>query len=1452
MQMSFTNFPNLYDTVGSEHAAASVRETWPVALSEHSIVLSWSALLQAYTTIADPVFLLGGKPIHVSLENSSWEAVDAEDHARGNKGYTSVTILKSHGVENRPGELVHRILPTCAVHFTYVSDTGEAVLTSKRDAPPGFLPELLAQLRSLQIQGVHPAAQFDGRLEPASSVANTQREILPGPSLLHHLIKWPENHQCAVDFLSRERVRTQIDYQQLGKLSDNLADSVKSICLHSPLNGSRDKVVPVLIEQSPELYLAQIAILKSGAAFCPLNLDVPLKRLAFIVHEVGAMILLTTSAFQERVAAAVPGVKILLVDDPAAYDGSQVIKSRPQEEHTEVLPTDLAYVMYTSGSTGLPKGVRISHQSVTQSILAHDGFVPPYSRFLQFAAPTFDVSVFEIFFTLYRGVTLVCCYREDLLGNLPAVISQLQVDAVELTPSIAETLLRSWDVAPSLQVLLTIGEKLSDSVIQKFASDDTDRALIPLYGPTEASIHCMVALNMGKEAKAGAIGRPLSTVSAFIVTEDQSQPPRLLPRGFVGELAVAGQLAGGYVDRPEQTAMAFVHLVGHGMVYRTGDRARMLPSGEFDCLGRISEGQIKLRGQRVELSEIELVLSQVGSISLAVARIIDGNLVAFCLIAPKAMVPPTLSDIKQHCKAWLPSFMQPADIVLLGEGMPQLPSGKVDTKVLDAQYLRAREQNGSQLSRDTSDLEASISDMIHAQLGLSISPACNLRSSGVDSLRAIRLASMLSSNNLRISATDILSADTLEQLSEIISQGKASTKMDSDLDHKTSTQLADLRSKILANLPSLARSRVQDILPCSRLQCALLSESTVWEHVNFNRILIDLNSPVTPVAFADAFRQLAHFNPILRSSFVYTEDRTLPYLRLVWENIDKSIHIRQMSTDHSMEEPQSTITGADLSCPLQLEIAAFKDKAIANFSIHHALYDGWSWDLIMNDLKVLISGDVPARRPQFDRFVRFENHVLNIEEVETAKEYWTKQLTELTPEYLPVLTSAKSEKGNLSCKRSINVELNAVSQDLGISRHSIPSAAFGTLLHLYCGAADVVYGSVSSGRTLPIPGIDTIIGPCISTLPVRLTLDHVHTTKDLLLLTHQLHHNFLRFGNLPLGDLKALSGIPSDQDLFDTLFVWQEGPNDVDEAQSALTVTEHRDALRYSLVLEAEPSDQRLQLKATYDQSVLDSLQMDVFMNQLEAIIKFFAKHINTPWKEALYNIQSKDLSIANSKITSVESLPLPSATVDELAATDPDRIAIEFVEDLNLDTGSTSCERLSYYDLSKQSSAVGQRLSARGVVADELVCLFMEKSLPLYISILAILKAGAAYVVIDPRGPPERMSRILDATKCQYGLTRIQHRGHSLLARIPNLLTFDDMSYDEPAVQFKQEPCRNALAYSIFTSGSTGIPKGVLITRGNILSNIDVLSRIYPIPDKDGAFLQACSATFDGESAGR
>jgi len=1260
--------------------------------------------------------------------------------------------------------------------------------------------------------------------QPCLAIANPNRRTLPGPKYLDRLVSSAVGDDDAIEFLNHDGATSTITYSQLDQLSSKLAHQIRQ---HLKGITTHTEVVPVILPQHPALYVAYLAVLKCGAAFCPITPDTPEERLSFIIGDVDAKLVLCFAERAQDLKRALQSVACLSVDLSAlSYEIIPTLESRCEQRSS----SDIAYVMYTSGSTGKPKGVPVSHFAVTQSLLAHDEHVPSFSRFLQFAAPTFDVSLFEIFFPWYRGSTLICCERERLLSDLPGTINRLHIDAVELTPTVATVLLRERSAVPGLRVLLTIGEMLTSQVVREFGGDeDRESILFGMYGPTEAAIHCTIEPRMKASSTIRNIGRPLSTVTAFILEEQgQSPTPKILTVGDTGELAIAGQLASGYLHREEQTKTAFVELPGHGTVYRTGDRAVMTSEGNLHILGRISGGQVKLRGQRVELGEVEEAASQAQGVDIAVAVVIHDTLVLFC----SGDTALRSAEVDQRCKAWLPRHMRPGDIVILPDGLPRLPSGKVDRKRLETQYQECQGENKtlafSYDSEAASDLAAIISDELHTKVDVHSS----LRSCGLDSLKAIRLASRLRGTYPNASTSMLLEAQTVGDLVSVLDTEKSSVQTTSEL---TSIPLDSPRWQTLVDSViqqiqgQIDPQQVEDVLPCTPIQIAMLSESSRKPGQNANEITIQVDPSVSLSRLTEAFETLARDNAILRAGFVATVDPHMPFVQVV----------KRKST---FNEPHSLL--------FPLRLTPNVDQHVVDVVIHHALYDGWSWDLILRDVNTLLKGGDLRPRPSFQNFSLARQAHASLHSGPDLMA-WTGSLEHAEPSAFPVLQSRMSVDGDIAQHTStLSMHLSTLSDvaiQMNISKPSILHTALSLLLGTLLDNSCVISGLVVAGRDAVMPGVEEVIGPCFSTLPLQLQLHECNTARDIMLHTYREHMRCLRHSSVSLAQIKSALHMTSDDKLFDVVFVWQESLySHVNASDLALTRESH-DHLEYTLVVEIEPTETSLRIKTTYNQSRISKAQIVNIHAQLNYLACTLVSHPEQQLAEIWRDAPSSLLSVSNIKPSRPVDKDL-TATIARITRTHPDRTAVDFITKYDSTTRSIQRQTLSYRDLHKRARMTAQTLAREsGLVEDDIVLICCARSVNVYVLICAIIMAGSAFLCVDPGTPDNRLQEIIEQAKPKLlvieGARNLKYcnAAHAPVKTLESVVAHQSTSDGRLSINTSGSD----LAYAVFTSGSTGVPRGVLITRESLMSNIEHLSNVYP-HSASSRLLQTCSMSFD------
>ncbi|KAI2636684.1 putative non-ribosomal peptide synthetase [Xylaria nigripes] len=1283
------------------------------------------------------------------------------------------------------------------------------------------------------------------------SILNAKPTIIPGQVFLHDLVAQTSTDclAAAVDFLLENGQRIVLSYSELHAASSALANKIACQLRSEARSAATSEtpgsfVLPILSHQSPQLYIAILAALKVGGAFCPLNIDIPPNRVRFILEDVRAKVVLVSRTLASKIPVDSNNYKVIYIDDVLSGPETRCdnfISPR------ELKPEDIAYVMYTSGSTGTPKGVAVSHLAATQSILAHERHLPPFSRFLQFAAPTFDVSIFEIFFPLFRGATLVGCNRAEMLIDLPGVLKKMEVDACELTPSVAGSLLRQRSRAPGLRLLLTIGEMLTEPVIREFGGDENKSSMLwGMYGPTEASIHCTVQTAFAATAERSTIGIPLDTVSVFViripVAQGIASQFEILPLGETGELALGGvQLATCYLNRADQTAASFLS-TPWGRVYRTGDKARIRPDGTVECLGRIDDSQIKLNGQRLELGEIEQVLLRVPGCHGAFATVISNVLVAF--VATEQVMSDLNAQFWDQCRSWLPAFMVPTDIIVM-EQLPQLPSGKVDRKRLINDFV-TRTTNASQSVDAIDDSERLLCEAATAVLGAKIDPLTEFSVARLDSLAAIEYASILRERGISVTPIDILSTKSPRELRQRI---ESMEPLPGFIDTGyQSTYRPPLKPYLdITKLKATLGDRFHDVERVERstpLQQSMIAETLKDSDLYINQVEFELASNVTLDSLQLSLKTLAECNEILRTGFAFVEGELC---QVIWTRLDDA----QLYDDMDGKKPPAgEVEDVELFLLHPLKIGIQRPKLAEKpytllLTLHHAIYDGWTVDLMIEDLSLLLSGQLPVNRPQFSQIVRYLQDNPEDPTIDSM-EFWTDHLRGFGPVSSNFQSVAVSKP-----QRAVSV--TKISLQPGVLRDFMLHVSVGPqVLFQACvvwlwtavqGVEDVAIGCVSSGRTLPLAGIEKIMGPCMATLPLRINISRYRTILELLQGIHSNNREILRHGHIPLLEIHKISSIPTNSRLFDVIFSYQETLASRRRKSNIVQESWHREATEAKLVVEIQPCEDHFICQMTSRTDVLSQPLLQAFTRHLICLIDHFSNHFEAPVESISQCFSFDNLSHYNDNPRSIDIYPTLSEMVENSASRFSSAVALRFA--ISTTHAGIKSESLSYHELNMKANQIARHLRQCAPACHGVIAIIMNKSPLLYCSILGILKAGCAYLPILPNTPLERVKVILDqAEPC---LCVVDAMSSSLISRgilnVINIETAVLSSYSCANLNIRGLP--SDLAYVIYTSGTTGTPKGVSVTNKNILSNIGILSDIYP-HESSNRMLQACSQAFD------
>lgn len=943
------------------------------------------------------------------------------------------------------------------------------------------------------------------------------------------------------------------------------------------------------------------------------------------------------------------------------------------------------------------------------------------------------------------------------------------------------------------------------------------------------------------DASPNDIGVPLDTASCFVISTDYNPDDpssfKLVDVGEVGELVVGGyQNAVGYLNRPEQTAAVFIDSP-FGKVYRTGDLAKLRQDGNLECLGRMSDGQVKLRGQRIELGEVEHAVLRTPGCHGAVAEVINNILVVFCAMDTTGDAGSQRKRITHKCSEWLPAFMVPGDIVVMDQFL-RLPSGKVDRKAMKANYEKSAMVNGgSHPAASDHALSSLIVDCISDTLSLEVGPRTPLASAGLDSLGAIRLASRLRKADISVSAVEVLKAKTVNDLCVVLSEERpVDVGLNGQLGPELSVDVVTESSPLLRE----SQDSIISVLPCTPLQSSMLFETSRNPTAYCNAIELSFASRHSAQCISDTLNTLVNATEVLRAGFIHHDGN---FRQVIFRSLQKG----QVTLVSKFERAFQLSDDSSFLSPLRLQILE-GDEPRALLHIHHSVYDGWSMDMILADWATLLRGEDVDPRPQFSQVVSFYQTVKD-QALEESRRFWADHLLgwEKTP--LPKLRGRVERSDDAAVSRSWDLstrreDVAAFSRRHGCSPQVPFQAALLWLWSSILGAEDVVIGSVTSGRTIPVADIERIIGPCIASLPLRANLSSVATIADLINLVQSSNRAIIEHATLPLAEIRKLTTLTGSQSVYDLLFVYQESLVDLSQRSTDVVEVWHLDALETPILLEVEPRDDRFTCRVTYHPHIIDASFVDILLKQFDCIVSAILQQPATPLHSIRSTFPAELQAIYNRQPKQYQGSDDLAAVVEATAQRSPEESAVYFARSLS---DGSQAETLSFGELNSLANRIAWWTLETGPKRSHaIVAIIMEKSALLYATILGVLKAGHAYLPILPSTPIARIQAIIEQSGASACLT--DSSSYPALCEVGLGTVLDVEAAELSAFQNTNPRIATDLDYSayvIYTSGTTGKPKGVVITHRNIVSHLDILESIYPVGD-DPRLLQSCSQAFD------
>ncbi|HZF09879.1 MAG TPA: non-ribosomal peptide synthase/polyketide synthase [Thermoanaerobaculia bacterium] len=1255
----------------------------------------------------------------------------------------------------------------------------------------------------------------------------------------------------------------RLTYGELERRSAALA------CRLGALGVGPEVPVGILVERSVAMVVGMLAILRAGGAYVPLDPANPGERLAFMLADAGAKVVLAHGP-TAALAAAVTGPtrRLLRLDIEEAEEAAEEAVEGGEERLGRSTPENLAYVIYTSGSTGRPKGVAVAHRAVVRLVLATNYVdLVAEDRMAQVANASFDATTFEVWGALLNGACLVGIDREALLSPLE-LGARLRAEGISATFLTAALFHQVAEKAPEalagVRHLLVGGEAVDPHWARVVLRAGGPGRLLNAYGPTETTT--FAAWQRVIEVPAGArsvpIGGPLSNARLLVLDPDGG----LVPPGGVGELFIGGDgLARGYHGRPDLTAARFLPdpfpPAGSpgGRVYRTGDLVRRLPHGPLDFLGRLDQ-QVKIRGFRIELGEVEAALVEAPGVSAAAVVVAsreggDRRLAAYVVPAPGSA--PSAGELRAHLRSRLPDYMVPSSFTALPV-LPLSATGKVDRTALAAVEPVSGEAADAAAAGEVaprSAVEEILAAIWGELLGVTqVGPEDDFFALGGHSLLATRLTSRVRETfDIDLPLRQVFDVSTLSGLARAVAERRAGG---------ASTALPPIQPAPRAGDPPLS-----------------FAQERLWflEQLRPGTATYNIASAVRLVgrldraALAAALGAVVHRHEALRTTFAVRGGRPVqriaPPQRLTLPVIDFS-GLAPAVGDGAAGQLATAVasTPFDLAAGpllrgglLWLGERAGRAEHWLLLAVHHIVADGWSVEVLLRELTELYRAALegrPARLPtltvQYADFARWQREWLRGDLLEGQLAYWRERL-----QGAPPVTSPPADRPRppvqrfLGGARPVSLESRFAAALRGFARRSrvtlfmLVTAALDLVLLRYLGRRDLVVGTPIAGRGRL--ELERLIGFFLNTLVLRVDLGDLGGAPGFDGLLDRVRevtlgayaHQDLPFERLveELAPERNLSHAP----LFQVMVVLQNAPAaglDLPGLAAEAIAVEGGTA-KFDLTFSLAETGGGLSGVCLFNRDLFDGVTVERFLAHFAILLAGALADPQRPLSELplLSAPERQQLRSWNDTAVAFPRERCLHELIEEQVERTPEAAAVCFDEEV-----------LSYRELDARAGRLARRLRSLGVGPEVLVGLCVERSLAMMVGLLAILKAGGAYVPLDPAYPLARLAFMLEDAAAPVLLT--EERLRDRLPPHPATV----VCLDEAAVQGAPEhsaPRRETvvhpdhLAYVIYTSGSTGRPKGAMNTHRALVNRLLWMQRAYRLDGTDHV-LQKTPLSFD------
>ncbi|GHH85683.1 hypothetical protein GCM10018793_54650 [Streptomyces sulfonofaciens] len=1181
-------------------------------------------------------------------------------------------------------------------------------------------------------------------------------------------------------------------------------------------------IVGVFLEPSFDLVVSVVSVIRAGAAWLPLDPSYPQDRLAYMISDSGAQLLLAHGTAAPWLRTC--GVPVL---DPAGGTGEP--SAAPAEAPA---PDSAAYVIYTSGSTGRPKGVTLTHGSLANLARAQVAAygITPGKRVLQFASPSFDASVFELTMALRSGATLVLPPRRDVLygPGLGEFLRDARITHLTLPPSVLGMVPHTE--LPDLEVITCAGEALPPHLVERWAPG---RRLLNAYGPTETTVWASYA-----EAEPGGgkpdIGRAIEGATLHVLGDDL----RPVPDGGTGELAIGGAgVARGYIGRPGLTADRFAPDPDRPgeRVYRTGDLVRRTTGGALDFLGRIDQ-QVKLHGFRIEPDEVAAVLGRhrdVQDTAVVVGTVGEQDGLLAYVVAPGA----SPLELRDFARDRLPHYMVPTIVTI--DRLPLTPNGKLDRAALPAPDRASLGLTGADDDAAArTPVQRRLAEMVAELLGMDdVGIHDDFFTLGGHSLYAGRLAAQIRREfSTEFPISGIYKGPTVAAMAEALAgPGTAAPAL-------PPLRKADRKGPLPLSFP---QERIWFLEQLSPGNLAYNAQAT-----------LEFRGPLDVDALHRTLTEIVRRHEVMRTAFAAVDgtpvQQPLPPMPVHLPVTD----LDGLPADEQERRTQEVLRNAvqqpfDLTSPPLVRWALVRHAADLHTLVqveHHFVHDGWSFGRLLDEMRALYTAfaagapsPLPEPAVQYADFAVWQRDWLRGEVLERHIDHWKAHL-DGAPFTLDLPTDRPRPRNQSFSGAALRVELPAklsraleeTSRGAGVTLFSSMLSGFAALMGRYAQVDDMVIGTGVANRRLA--ETERMLGMVVNTLPLHIDMSGAPGFDALRKRVHGVIVDSSDWQDVPLDRLVDAIRPPRDPSrnpLFQVMFSFHNASvPDLDLGGVGGTVLErHNGTAKMDLNIVVIPRSQqrtglaehpegdRITLIWEYSTALFDE-------DTMRRMVDHYIRLLETALREPDRPVDRIDL-VSPGEVESFEAFNrtggvfpdgLLHELVDAQAVRSPDAVAV---------VGADG-ERVSYAEVVGRANALAHRLVGLGVGPDVPVGLWMDRSVEMLVSLLGVLKAGGAYVPLDPDVPPARAVTVLTDGRIRFVCTdagrAVHFVGCGVRAVVCDVLT--ESMPEAPVVPLLPDH----LVSVYFTSGSTGRPKGVASTHRGWVNRMWWMQECYGI----------------------